>query len=192
MADERAVRASVAVVAKTTPDDLGRPTPCSSWTLGDLLAHMTAQHRGFAAAARGDGSDLAHWEVRPPAGDPVAAYEEAADDVLAAFAGQGVLTQAFALPEFGPGATFRGSRAIGFHFIDYVVHAWDVARSLALPFDLADDLADDALRIALAVPGGDHRLKPGAAFRPVLPAPGDASPLDRILTALGRSPDWPA
>lgn len=186
------MRTSVAVVSKAAPDDLGRPTPCANWTLGDLLAHMTAQHRGFAAAARGDGADLAHWEIRPLGADPAAAYAEAAEDVLAAFAEQDALKRAFALPEFGPGATFRGSRAIGFHFIDYVVHAWDVARTLGLPFDLDDDLGEDALRIASAVPGGDYRLGPGAAFRPVLPVPDDASTLDRILTVLGRSPDWPA
>ncbi|GIH91280.1 TIGR03086 family metal-binding protein [Planobispora siamensis] len=191
-ADERAVRTSVALVARATPDDLDRPTPCSAWTLGDLLAHMTAQHRGFAAAARGHGADLAVWSLRPLGEDPVTEYAEAADDVLAAFAGRDVPERTFALPEFGPGAAFPGAQAIGFHFIDYVVHAWDVARSLGLPFELDDDLAGDALRIALAVPDGDHRLSPGAAFRPGLPAPGNASALDRILAALGRSPDWPA
>jgi hypothetical protein len=34
------------------------------------------------------------------------------------------------------------------------------------------------------------REKPGAAFRPSLPVPDGASTLDRILTALGRSPGW--
>lgn len=190
-ADERAVRTSVTVVAQATRDDLGRPTPCPAWTLGDLLAHMTAQHHGFAAAARGHGADLAAWRPRPPGDDPVAAYGRAADEALAAFAEPGVLERAFALPEFGPGAAFPGAQAIGFHFIDYVVHAWDVARSLGLPFELDSDLAEDALRIALAVPDGDYRLRPGAAFRPGLPAPENPAPLDRILTALGRSPDWP-
>ncbi len=190
-ADERAVRTSVAVVARVTRDDLGRHTPCPAWTLGDLLAHMTAQHHGFAAAARGHGADLAAWQPQPPGDDPVAAYRSAADEVLAAFAGPGVLERAFALPEIGPGAAFPGAQAIGFHFIDYVVHGWDVARSLGLPFELDSDLADDALRIALAVPDGDYRLRPGAAFGPGLPAPENPAPLGRILAALGRSPDWP-
>ena len=190
-ADERAVRASVAVVAHVTRDDLGRPTPCAAWTLGDLLAHMTAQHHGFAAAARGHGADLAAWQPQPSGPDPVAAYASAADDVLAAFAGPGVPDRRFALPEFGPGATFPGAQAIGFHFIDYVVHAWDVACSLGLPFGLDADLAEGALPIALAVPDGDYRLRPGAAFGPGLPAPENPVPLDQILAALGRNPDWP-
>jgi uncharacterized protein (TIGR03086 family) len=189
-ADARAVRTSIEVVAKAGRDDLDRPTPCSAWTLGDLLAHMTAQHRGFAAAARGRGGDPAIWRPWPLGVDPVAAYADAAEDVLSAFAGPDVPGREFALPEFGPGAAFPGAQAIEFHFIDYVVHGWDVTRSLGLPYELDDDLAEDALRIALAVPGGDHRLRPGAAFRPELPAPTAPSPLDRILTALGRSPNW--
>ncbi|SDS62763.1 TIGR03086 family metal-binding protein [Actinoplanes derwentensis] len=60
-ADAVAVRASVAVVEKIAAGDLVRVTPCAGWDLGDLLAHMTAQHRGFAAAARGQGADPAFW-----------------------------------------------------------------------------------------------------------------------------------
>lgn len=190
--DARAVRASVAVVEHAAGRDLGIPTPCSAWTLGDLLAHMTAQHRGFAAAARGDGADPANWEVRPLAADPVAAYAAAAGDVLAAFAEPGVPERSFALPEFGPGAEFPGAVAIGFHLIDYVVHAWDVARALGVPYELDPELADDALAIARAVPGGDYRLGPAAVFAPERAAPADPSVLDRILTTLGRSPDWSA
>lgn len=32
---------------------MSRPTPCAGWSLRDLLARMTVQHRGFAAAAAG-------------------------------------------------------------------------------------------------------------------------------------------
>lgn len=186
--DERAVRASVEIVAQAAQDDLGGPTPCAEWTLGDLIAHMTAQHRGFAAAARGDGAGLGHWAVRPLGADPAGAYAAAAEEVLAAFAEPGAAERTFALPEFGAGAAFPGAQAIGFHFIDYVVHGWDVARAAGLPYDLDPDVAGAALPIALAVPGGDHRLKPGAAFGPALPTSEHAAPLDRILTALGRSP----
>ncbi|MQY06624.1 TIGR03086 family metal-binding protein [Actinomadura macrotermitis] len=189
--DARAVRECAALLAKASPADLARPTPCAGWTLGDLAAHLTAQHRGFAAAARGDGADLAAWAV-PPLGDGLAGdHARAAEEVIAAFAEEGVEERAFALPEFGPGAEFPGAMAIGFHFIDHVVHGWDVARSLGLDFRLDDDMAPAALEIALAVPGGGYRTAPGAAFGPELPTDGEMTPLDRILAHLGRSPSWP-
>src|SRR3954468_16429651 len=104
--DRRAVRASVDVVARTSAADLGRATPCARWSLGDLVAHMTAQHRGFAAAAAGAGADPEVWRVRPPGPDPVAAYADAAELVIAAFAEDGVPERAFALPEIDAGRTF--------------------------------------------------------------------------------------
>src|SRR5215207_2335201 len=84
--DAQAVRDSVSLVRQVTPDDLLRPTPCSAWALTDLLAHMTAQHRGFAAAALGHGQDLAHWRVRPLTEAAAADYGEAAAQVITAFA----------------------------------------------------------------------------------------------------------
>lgn len=190
--DRRAVLAGVEVVRQATPGDLGRPTPCPAWTLGELLAHMAVQHHGFAAAAAGGGADPAVWEVRPLGDDPAFAYAAAADHVIAAFGASGVLEREFSLPEISTRMTFPAGQAIGFHFVDYVVHGWDVARSLGLPYELEPDLLDVALRIAEQVPDGPERLRNGAAFRPGLAAPDDASRLDRVLSALGRSPSWTA
>lgn len=184
-----AVTASVEMVAKVGADDLGRPTPCSDWTLADLLAHMTAQHHGFAAAAEGRGADPAAWRPRPSA-DPVADYVAAADLLLAAFAEDGVAEREFVLPEFG--AAYPAEQAVTFHLIDYVVHGWDVARAIDIPYELNPDVVEPALRIATSVPDGPARLEPGAPFAPGLPVDPDATPLDRILSALGRAPSWPA
>jgi uncharacterized protein (TIGR03086 family) len=188
--DRRAVAESVRVVSLIGAADLGRPTPCALWTLGDLLAHMTAQHRGFAAAARGKGAGPDVWEVAPLGGEPVAAYTEAADDVVAAFAGPGVADARFALPEFSTGVTFHGERAIGFHFLDYVVHSWDVARALGVPLALPPDLVTAARLGAEAVPDGAGRALPGAPFAPRLAAGAGATELGRLLALVGRSPDW--
>jgi uncharacterized protein (TIGR03086 family) len=184
------VQSSIAVVAQVHAADLGRPTPCAEWTLAGLLAHMTAQHHGFAAAARGRGGDLAAWQVRPVGPGPVADYADAAEDVLAAFAEPEVPQREFELPEFRPVSRFPAVQAISFHLIDYVVHGWDVARTLGLDYHLAPELAGLALKIARAVPDGDNRLEPGAAFGPASAVGDDADPLHRILTLLGRSPEW--
>ena len=185
-----AVNASIAVVAQVKPDNLGRPTPCADWSLADLLSHMTAQHHGFAAAARGHGGDHAAWQIHPLGQDPAAEYTKAAEYVLAAFAEPGVSQRSFHLPEFQPVSDFPAAQAISFHLIDYVAHGWDVARTLGLDYRLTPELAETALRIALMVPDGDNRTEPGAAFGPALPSSDNADPLRRILAILGRSPDW--
>jgi uncharacterized protein (TIGR03086 family) len=188
-----AVLASVDVVAVVTGDDLRGPTPCAGWNLLDLLAHMTVQHHGFAAAARGGDSPTV-WEparvADAVATDPGGTYAAAAADVLDAFAADGALDAAFPLPEFSPGATFLGAQAISFHFVDYVVHGWDVARSIGAHFALRDDVVTAALPLVFAVPDGKFRAMDGAPFGPAIAASAGATDLDRILSHLGRSPDW--
>ncbi len=157
--DAQAVRASVEVVSRVSRPDLARPTPCAGWTLADLLAHMTVQHIGFAAAAAGNGADLARWHTGAPADDPVPEYAAAAAGVLDEFARPGVLDREFALPELSADRTFPGRQAIGFHFVDYVVHGWDVARTLGLACDLGPGLLAAALDITRGVPDGESRLQ---------------------------------
>src|SRR5580700_3406614 len=149
--DARAVRASVQIVSQASVADLARPTPCPDWTLAELLAHMTAQHNGFAAA--------------------------------------GVLAGEFVLPEISPKLRFPAAEAIGFHFVDYVVHGWDVARALGRAYDLEPDVLVAALPIAQAVPDGERRRRPGAAFAPRVAA-SSGGPLGQIVALLGRRPDW--
>jgi len=176
----------VPLVARVLPPDLSLPTPCAEWDLGHLLAHMTLQHRGFAAAAAGHGGDLGSWQPRPLGDDPGRDYAQAAESVIAAFAEPDVLHRDVLLPEI-TSTPLPGRLAIGFHLVDFVVHGWDVARTLDIPYELPPDVLAVALPIAEAVPDGETRLLPDSAFAPRLPHPGE-DPLDRILALLGRDP----
>jgi uncharacterized protein (TIGR03086 family) len=188
-----AVLTSVDLVATVTVDDLRRETPCAGWNLADLLTHMTVQHRGFAAAARGRGDEEAVWQAgtigAAVAADPAGTYAAAAADVIDAFADDTVLEASFALPELGPGAAFPGAMAIGFHYIDYVVHGWDVARALGRSYELPADVLAAAVPLAFFVPDGDFRAVENAPFGPAIPS-AETDDLDRIVAHLGRSPQW--
>lgn len=188
-----AVRTSIDVVATVRTADLGRATPCDGWTLADLLTHMTAQHHGFAAAARGHGADPDVWRTEPVASaidaDPAGTYAAAAHDVLEAFSADGVDEALFALPEFGQDVTVPGETAMGFHFVDYVAHGWDVAATLGAQFTLPADVIAAALPIVMAVPDGDFREAANSPFARALEHTGDDD-FSRILRHLGRNPDW--
>src|SRR5947207_12633211 len=91
--DRRVLESIDHILGGVTADQLDRPTPCTGWTLGDLLRHMVGHHRGFAASAdaarTGSGTppDPEVWDGATLDADPAATYRAAAAQVTAAFAG---------------------------------------------------------------------------------------------------------
>ena len=188
--DRIAVREATRVVDLVQDNDWTRDTPCAGWTLRRLVTHMTAQHHGFAAAAHGAGEDPAHWREPEHLEDPAGAHRAPATEVLDAFAEQDATGRMFAVPELG--GSFPGQLAIGFHFIDYVVHAWDVAAALGTDLQLPDAVLGAALMVARRIPTDPDFRAPGAPFGPALAVPEGADPLQETLLLLGRTPgQWP-
>ena len=185
--DRIAVHEAMRVVELAQDGDWERDSPCAGWTLRRLVAHMTAQHHGFAAAARGAGGEPAYWTEPEDMGEPAKAHRAAATTVLAAFAEPGATEREFTLPEVG--GRFPGRVAIAFHLVDYVVHAWDVATTLGVGLDLPDDVLTAALAVARRVPADPASRGPGFAFDTALEVPPGSGPLEETLRLLGRSPE---
>ncbi|HEY1644250.1 MAG TPA: TIGR03086 family metal-binding protein [Streptosporangiaceae bacterium] len=190
--DRRAVELSMQILKQARPCDLARPTPCAGWSLSQLLEHMTAQHYVFAAASRGLGGNPRAWLPPPAADGQAAAYDEAARYVLDCFADPATLRRSFVLHDINPALAFPADEAISFHFVDYVVHGWDVARALDVPFEVSDEVAEAALLVARRVPDGPRRLSPDAQFRPGVPVAAGSSAIEETVAALGRPPAWQA
>ncbi len=91
-----------------------------------------------------------------------------------------------ALPEFGPDATVPGSIAMAMHFVDYVVHGWDVAAALASPFQLPDEVLAAALPIVLGIPDDGSREAANAPFGHAVEATGTTD-LDTATGAPGQA-----
>ena len=186
--DRRAVEATRTALVDWSPGAADRPTPCAGWTLRDLLAHMTVQQRGFARAVAGERTVLADW-APVIEDDPMSAYAASCDAVLAAFAALTDPDAPVLLPEIRdePLPTIL---VVGFHLVDNVVHAWDVAATFGNRPALDADLLAAGLAVARAVPDDERRDQDGAAFARSLPVDAGADPLDEILLLLGRDPSW--
>jgi uncharacterized protein (TIGR03086 family) len=180
------------LVARTSDDELGRPTPCPAYTVGDLIEHLGGMALAFAAAARKEGGPYAE---PAPAGDAAwlrADWRSAIPRDLAAAAA------AWADPAAWSGLTrIAGSDApaqiIGLSLADeLVVHGWDVARATARPYDCEPELLDAAEGFLAQFASPDAPSGPEVPFGPPRPLRDDACSLDRVIALAGRDPGWAA
>jgi len=187
--DRRALELTSAAVDAVTGADLDRPTPCEGWSVADLLRHLVSQNLRFAAGVAGTDPDAASPLDRADLGDdPAAAFRASAAAVTAAFAVADLPDREVRLPELS--AVVPGPVALGFHFTDFMAHAWDVAVSVGAALDVPDDLSTQALQLAARIPDAPPVRGPGGAFAAKVPIEESAPPFDRLLAALGRDPHW--
>ncbi|MEV3939226.1 TIGR03086 family metal-binding protein [Glycomyces sp. NPDC049804] len=191
----RTMATATAIVGQVRADQLGAPTPCAGWDLSQLLAHMIGQNHGFASAARGETFEPATWADRPVTEAPHEAFAASAAEVVAAFATAGAVDRDWPLLVGADGSVaVPGRQALGFHFIDYVAHAWDVAVSIGIRPEFEDDILAAVLPLAEEVPAeGPTRNGPYAPFAPVVVLEeAGQDDLSRLLAILGRDPDLTA
>jgi uncharacterized protein (TIGR03086 family) len=173
------------VVDQITDADLDRATPCSEWTVRQLLNHLIGTlHLGRALledtapeAAMGPGG-LPDTDLL--SGDPAKAYRLGMEGLLAA-AGPDTLARMHTTP-LGemPGAVLGG-----FTTLDIAVHGWDLATAIGRPFALDDALATDILVFAQQTISGETRAP---RIGPEVAIDGTASTSDRLVAYLGRTP----
>lgn len=179
--DARILAETGKIVAAVRPEHLDNPTPCGPWKLGELLGHMVGHNHGFAAAANGTPVGGEVWD-RLDITDPAAEYNESAAAVSAAFGSP----SADPVEVYGYG-TLPVSIAINMHIVDFVVHGWDVARSIGWEWDYDEELVDIAYRTMLRFPNPG---RPSKAFDVIVPVPDEAPVTDRLMGYVGRDPQW--
>ena len=126
----------------------------------------------------------------PDRADPAGDYVAATHALIAAFAEPGVLQRSFALPLLTREREFSGEQAVKMQLVDSVVHAWDLAKTLGVSLIVGDEITAPVVAMCEQMPDDESRRRPGAVFRPRVVVAEDATPLDRIVALLGRSPAW--
>ncbi|PTR25590.1 uncharacterized protein (TIGR03086 family) [Rhodococcus sp. OK519] len=166
---------------------LDLPTPCSEWTVDDLLRHLLELTGAFTAAARkepfpGDGSG------RPP--QLPASWQGRLTDQLDA------LVVAWRRPDAWVGEAEAGgvtmpAALMGAVAIDeLVLHGWDLARATGQSFESDPASVKASLEFAaeMSIPGEEAARE--GLYGPVVPVSADAPDLDRLLGYAGRDPLW--
>ncbi|MFG3259163.1 TIGR03086 family metal-binding protein [Streptomyces sp. NPDC048172] len=182
---DRALAQLVGLVDAAKPEQFDAPTPCTEWTVHDLLVHLLDVAARSAAAGSGgepaaaDGGDDSDWH---------AALTEAAGRVREAWADDALLDQQMQMA-FGE---VPGRMAVAVVASDAIVHAWDLARALDLPTGVLDpELAAFAREIGGLIAPPERRGAP-VPFDPVREASPDADAYTHLAAWMGRDPEWAA
>jgi uncharacterized protein (TIGR03086 family) len=151
------------------------PTPCTEWTVRDLVGHVISVHRHVASGFEGS--------LAPPATDTdlEAAWNDVTTEVRAMLADPA----RSGAPVAGRFAPMPLEELIGrLLCIDTVVHTWDLARATGQ----RDQLDRDAVAIAFeGIRPADDAIRGDGGYGPKIePAPG-ADEQTRFLNFLGRT-----
>ncbi|MEE6139667.1 TIGR03086 family metal-binding protein [Mycobacterium sp. 050128] len=167
---------AVTVVETVRPDQLDWPTPCSEWTVQELIDHLVGGAEYLLAAASGRQPAAVQGAI---AGD----YRREVQRVLAAVAKPGVLEQSCVSPL---GFDWPLTQAVAGTFMDVLIHTWDLARATH-----QDERLDPVLVqacTAMFVPEMPRRGREAGIIGPEVAVTADASAQDRLLAAMGRRP----
>jgi len=187
---DRAHAALVAVAAGVDSHQLTAPTPCSDWTVAQVLQHAAGDQRAYALAITGtDGPD---GDPFAPSGDLAGGVEALVGPAVAASSGAFATVDAAATtPVPVPPGQLPGSDAAAAAALDAGVHAWDLAVATGQPSPLDDDLAAPLLDLARQIVEPLRQWGAYAAVVPADPAGAPAQPVvDELLRYLGRNPRW--
>lgn len=174
----RAVAATGGIIERVDERRLDTPTPCTKWSIRQIIQHMVDNNRSHVVEVRGESVvDTMGTDFRSTS----AAFLDVFHDVE-------VLARPFTLG----GLPSNGYGVVAVQFADVLVHGWDIGRAASMDITFDEELAGAALRITEQFPDTPAIRGPNGAFAAPVPVPHDAPLTDRLLAFTGRDPDWRA
>lgn len=173
----RAQEAFNSVLAAARPEQVDAPTPCTEWTVRDVVVHLVDGNCRMAGTGQ---PELPH-----DVDGLVEAHAESARAAQGAFSAPGGLERDY---QFTSG-TIAGGVAAGRRARDALAHAWDLAKATGQTTDLEPDLAAEILSFTIGEIPAEAR-GPGRRYAKPRPCPPDRPAADQLAAYLGRDTGW--
>lgn len=173
------------VVAGVPEAAWGAPTPCTEWTVRQVLNHARIDQQAYGLAITGGRPDSDPFHPADALdGDPAADLDKVLRAVAEAYAGLPADAEQAPTP-VGPMPVPLAAAAAA---MDAAVHAWDIAvatgRHRPLTGELADGIRPAAQRLV------DHLRDAYQVFAPAREPVPDHDSAEALLAFLGRDPHW--
>lgn len=180
---ERSVQEFDVRVRQIKDDQWDSPTPCSDWSVRDLVNHLVYEDFWVTPLLEGQTIEQVgdKFEGDLLGDSPVEKWDEASARAMASARAPGVMEKIVHL-SFGdvPGQVY-----ISQILNDHVIHAWDLARGIE-----ADDKLDAELVELLygIMKPQEELLKGSGLFGEKIEPPPDADMQTKLLALMGRTP----
>ena len=173
-----------AIIVGVRDDQQHLPTPCRSWDVAALVAHVVHDLSLFTQRASGGTPD---WTAPPPTigGDYIDAYRAGASNLVQAWSAAGDLSGTVEMPGMGEVAKrFPVDQQIA----ELAVHGWDLAVATGQSTHLDPEVGDAALTWARSALRPQFRgtEDEGKAFGPEIDLPEDVPLYDRLAGFFGH------
>ncbi|MET9432254.1 MULTISPECIES: TIGR03086 family metal-binding protein [unclassified Streptomyces] len=163
-------------------DQWDAPTPCTEWTVRDLVNHLTGEQLWVVPLVR-DGLTMEdvgdRFDGDVLGDDPVGVWDRAAAEAVEAFREEGALGRTVHL-SYGETPAEDYCRQM---VDDAVIHAWDLSRAIGADEQLPKALVDFATRDIAPQAAG---LSKSGLFAPPVKTPPGADPQTKLLAMVGR------
>jgi len=180
---DRAAAAAGAVFEGVKPEQLDDPSPCTEWTVRQLMNHVVGGTRQFISMMTGGGQLDRSQDFLGD--DPSGAFRAAATELRGLFAADGALEKIVQTP-FGPNPA---AMLVGMRVNEMLIHGWDLAKATGQSTDLDPELAESCIAGFKAARAGGRGK---GMFADEQPAPDDAPAAGRLAAVAGRSLTWTA
>lgn len=173
---QRATAGALVVLEAVTPSQLAGPTPCTDWTVQDLIDHLTGGTDYLLAA-------LAGRAPVSPVGSTATDFARGVQEVLDGLSAPGALDKPCVSPL---GFEWPVGQAVAGTFMDVLVHTFDLARATGQDEHLDPDLV--VACSAMFLPDMPERGRAAGIVGPAVEVGPDATPQEVLFAAMGRTP----
>ncbi|PQZ97190.1 TIGR03086 family protein [Arthrobacter sp. MYb224] len=174
---ERALSSVAELIKGTDAGELSAPTPCTDWTVRELIAHLVGMNLVFTALMTEQSPPQRTTDVLGD--DPLAAYLDSSTRLLAAFDRPGALERSYQSPM----GSATGQERLQIRMYDLLAHGWDLAQATGQRLEPLEDLAEQALQFVRRQLADQPRT---GRFDPVQAIADDAPAIERLVAFLGR------
>ncbi len=182
---EAAVQKMLPIIGNVTPGQMEDPTPCSEWSVKNLVIHNLKVAQFTAALVTGDTAgdpmEVMRVEGDLPSEGAGEAFDSATKSVLQAIRAQGATDKAFQTPMGEMTAADLLLRVLG----DVVIHKWDLGKATSQDTSIDAGLAQAVYN---SIQQDVAQARDMGAFGAEVQVPSNAGIQDQLLGLAGRQP----